>query len=212
MIKRYAVVVASLALAACSADRTLAPADAVSLAKGGIAATGAGGDVASPNTPVAATFAVVLPGGVVYRESGPGNNGKGECHTGGLWYNPQNHHTSEQPHDQCATETAGESFTVTFGVTATWVESPSGNRQLNFAPDANDLPRSVHYKVNQDLTIGSGSPLLTTDGAGRIWTLSLTQPLLNGAGNLLVRTGTPVVACSAALPAGLQCWPGTMTW
>lgn len=189
-----------LALTACGSLPTSPTADAPSHR------------VASPGSAVTAQFTITFDGAVVYRESGPGNNGKGTCVSGGRWYNPQNHHTSEQAHPQCASISAGATFTVVFDETATYVLPPSGNVQLNFAPDctlsaANDCARGVQYKKNQDVTVGFGS-LAPLDDEGRTWTIDLGQPLLNASGNLINPAGTILEACNAAL----GCFAGTMTW
>lgn len=195
----------ALSLGACATDPT---GPAPSFGKAGATS----GGVSNPGITINAVFTVAYQGAIVYRESGPGNNGKGECLSEGRWYNPQNHHTSEKAHPQCATVTGG-TITVTFTESANYVTPPNGNVQLNFTPDCALSPdpvacgRALQYKKNQDLTTGAGS-LQTTDVDGRLWTINFAQAMLNDSGNLINPAGTVLEACNASL----GCWPGSMTW
>ena len=198
-MQKQIFVLALAGLAACTAD---SPTGADLRATRG---------VASPNTPVGATFTISVGGSIVYRESGPGNNGKGECRAGGIWYNPTTRKTSEKAHPQCASVTSGEAITVTFQEIATYVLSTNGNVQLNFSVDPVLLTaRGLQYKKTGDYTQSFGTLSHTGDSvdAGRAWTINLGQPLLNNTGNLIVRTGTVLEACNA----DLGCHPGLMTW
>ena len=200
------------AVVACSPETT-APGVAEPFA-----ATADANGVSSPNTPVTAVVRVELGGSIVYRTSGPGNNGKGECRAEGAWYNPQTRHTSEKAHPQCATLVAGQTITVTFSEVATYVLPPSGNVQLNFAPAAGCDPltdplgcgRSIQYKKSQDLTVGAGVLTATESAHGTgLWTIALAagQPFA-GTGNNMDRTGTLIVACNTTL----GCHPGSLSW
>jgi hypothetical protein len=189
-------------LTACSSDHLTSPTAEYHPGRG----------VTPQGTAVAADFTVTLPGSTVYRESGPGNNGKGECQPGGRWYNPQNRQTSQQPHDLCASTNPGVTFVVGFHETATYVDPLHWNVRLSFSSNCSQSPvagcgRGVQYNVHEDRTVGFGT-LQTLDAEGRVWTIDLEQPLLNGDGNLLVPSGTSLFACNEAL----GCFGGLMRW
>lgn len=210
---RFVAVTLVAGLAACGAEST-APAAVESF-------TATADGVSSPNTPVTATVVVSIEGTVTYRESGPGNRGGsdndkelGECRVGGTWYNPKSKTTSANPHPNCRTVSGGTQVTVVFAETANHVVPPSGNVQLNFAPDcslaANPLlscGRGLSYKKNADATTGSGR-IVTTEPSTGEWTIDFAHPVFNNTGNLIIRAGTAVVACHATL----GCHPGTMSW
>ena len=200
------------ALTACSADSAMAPTLQPVVASAAVAG------VSNPNTAVAARVSVHIDGSIVYRESGPGKNGKGSCVTGGAWYNPQNRTTSEKAHAQCAEVVAGRTIVVDFATTANYVLPPNGNVQLNVAADpaclataldAAQCTRGIHYKKSQNVTGGFGL-VTATEATSGAWTIDLAaahQPF-NASENNIVRTGMVVVACNATF----GCHPGTMSW
>jgi hypothetical protein len=160
------------------------------------------GGASSPGSDVGATFAIHIDGGKVYRESGAGNNGKGECLTGGRWHNPETKRTSVGAHPQCLSVVPSQTLAIALVATANYVQSPSGNDHLNFGDGS-----WIKYSKQTRSTSGQGG-IGGSDDFERYWSIDFTQALLNDTGNLLVRTGTPVEACSTEL----GCHIGILTW
>jgi len=211
-MKKFAFVpMVAIAFAACADSPTALSTDDALLNRGGAKQGGQTAPVSNPNTPVSAVFVIPGEGGTpYYRESGAGNNGKGECRSEGRWYNPENRKTSEKPHSQCLSVSGGQTITVTFSEIANYVVAPSGNVNLNFSDMAENQDRKLQYHKNHDATDGKGTLVKVGDSVDptRMWMIDLDQALLRGAGNLIDRTGTELKACNV----DLGCFPGVMTW
>jgi hypothetical protein len=198
-MKKFAFVpMVALAFAACADNPTASVgADSALQSRG----------VSNPGTVV--TFEAVISigegGTYEYRDSGPGNNGKGTCYGGGHWYNPQTRTTSDKPHPQCRSLMGGESFTLRFEHIANYVLATNGNVQLTFGDD-----RALHYQSNQNRTQGAGVLVHIGDelDATREWTVDLGQNMLRGSGNLLDPAGTSLRICNV----DLGCFYGSMSW
>lgn len=193
-MKRLFVATAALVLAACASQETTAP----------------DFGVANPNTPVNASFTVYVGGTVIYRESGPSNNGQGTCEAGGAYRNHGGQLAATVPHDQCATIVPGSEVTVTFAETANYVLATSGNVQLNFSLDpVTGEKRGVQYKKNSDWTTGFGV-LVGSGDDGSTWTIDLSQ--ISSSSNLLDDPPRALIvsACDDASPS--TCSPTSLTW
>jgi hypothetical protein len=145
------------------------------------AGSGLANGVSNPGTPVNATATYEAEAtDVTYRDSGPSNNNRGTCTTGGRYVtrsgNQTQTRTSEPNHPQCATRGSGTGtmVTITFSEVANYVLSTNGNIQLNFSR-VNDLPRGVQHKRTSNTTSGFGVLVSSSASEGNVWVMDLSQ-------------------------------------
>ena len=178
--------------AACAPDSVLAPRDHADVPAN--ATLG----VSTPGVSATAVVTVSVEGQRVAR-SAPRAPHSGTCNADGSWTHATGSKTNPWVttgawNGVCTDITAGQYITVTFSETANYVAPPSGNKQLNFADlctDPNDpatcTKRGVHYKKNQNETVGFGTLVSTSaimctepNGGGTctdagLWTVDLSQ-------------------------------------
>lgn len=202
MKKLFAPALLLASLAACSEVAPTGPDTGSAMFNNG---------VSSPNTVINGTVTVYVAGSITYRESGPGNNGKGACTTGGAWYNPATKKTSEKQHPQCATIVPGYSMTVPVALeAANHVQPRSGNEHLNWAPVVETgASRQLTFSKNSGMTTGTGVIFGTESGAATAaWSIDLGQTMLQQTGNLIADRSLMLQACHATH----GCHPATLAW